>query len=338
MTLSRREFVQTAAAMGASLAWGGPARASRTQMARDARPLSRRRRVGRSRSEQRDPVDPAAVRRRRAAPAHRRSRRGRGLPPRRRAGAGAGVGGIRLDHAACWSAASSPRASIGIASPTPRGTAAASAAPSPRRAPNDPRPVNFAFVSCQDVNEGKLNAYRRMIFEDERARAGGPARFRPPPRRLHLRGRRISRGSEDALRPHDLRGRAHSGRRQGRQFPFPADARRLSRRLQGLSRRSRPAGRARALAVRRHVGQSRILLAGLAEHPAGRRQVAAGPEHQGRRQPGLVGISAVALQEGRAEHRWEQFEAPAVDECRDREVGRERPWRRAEQPRPRSTA
>ena len=36
--------------------------------------------------------------------------------------------------------------------------------------PNDPRTVNFAFVSCQDVNEGKLNAYRRMIFEDERTR------------------------------------------------------------------------------------------------------------------------------------------------------------------------
>jgi len=35
--------------------------------------------------------------------------------------------------------------------------------------PNDARPVNFAFVSCQDVNEGKLNAYRRMIFDDERA-------------------------------------------------------------------------------------------------------------------------------------------------------------------------
>ena len=34
---------------------------------------------------------------------------------------------------------------------------------------NDPRPVNFVFVSCQDVNEGTLNAYRRMIFEDERA-------------------------------------------------------------------------------------------------------------------------------------------------------------------------
>lgn len=37
--------------------------------------------------------------------------------------------------------------------------------------PNDSRTVNFAFVSCQDVNEGKLNGYRRMIFEDERAPA-----------------------------------------------------------------------------------------------------------------------------------------------------------------------
>ncbi len=36
-------------------------------------------------------------------------------------------------------------------------------------ADGDERPVNFAFVSCQDVNEGKLNGYRRMIFEDERA-------------------------------------------------------------------------------------------------------------------------------------------------------------------------
>ena len=34
---------------------------------------------------------------------------------------------------------------------------------------SDPRAVNFAFVSCQSVNEGKLNGYRRMIFEDERA-------------------------------------------------------------------------------------------------------------------------------------------------------------------------
>ncbi len=38
-------------------------------------------------------------------------------------------------------------------------------------APDDPRPINFAYVSCQDVNEGKLNGYRRMIFEDARAAA-----------------------------------------------------------------------------------------------------------------------------------------------------------------------
>src|SRR5204862_315618 len=42
---------------------------------------------------------------------------------------------------------------------------------------NDPRPVNFAFVSCQSVNEGKLNGYRRMIFEDERAAAADQLGF-----------------------------------------------------------------------------------------------------------------------------------------------------------------
>jgi alkaline phosphatase D len=36
-------------------------------------------------------------------------------------------------------------------------------------AENDPRPVKFAFVSCQNANQGAQNAYRRMIFEDERA-------------------------------------------------------------------------------------------------------------------------------------------------------------------------
>ncbi|MEQ1764702.1 MAG: alkaline phosphatase D family protein, partial [Pyrinomonadaceae bacterium] len=38
-------------------------------------------------------------------------------------------------------------------------------------ADKDAGPVNFAFVSCQSVNEGKLNGYRRMIFEDEKAQA-----------------------------------------------------------------------------------------------------------------------------------------------------------------------
>jgi alkaline phosphatase D len=34
---------------------------------------------------------------------------------------------------------------------------------------NDDRSVRFVFVSCQNVNDGAQNAYRRMIFEDEQA-------------------------------------------------------------------------------------------------------------------------------------------------------------------------
>ncbi|HUR37213.1 MAG TPA: alkaline phosphatase D family protein, partial [Terriglobales bacterium] len=37
-------------------------------------------------------------------------------------------------------------------------------------AESDPRGVRFAFVSCQNANMGAMNAYRRMIFEDEKAR------------------------------------------------------------------------------------------------------------------------------------------------------------------------
>jgi alkaline phosphatase D len=36
-------------------------------------------------------------------------------------------------------------------------------------ADDDPRPVRFAFVSCQNANDGAQNTYRRMIYEDERA-------------------------------------------------------------------------------------------------------------------------------------------------------------------------
>ena len=34
---------------------------------------------------------------------------------------------------------------------------------------DDTREVRFAFVSCQNANQGAQNAYRRMIFEDEKA-------------------------------------------------------------------------------------------------------------------------------------------------------------------------
>lgn len=39
-------------------------------------------------------------------------------------------------------------------------------------APDDPRPARFAFVSCQTICEGAQNAYRKMIYEDERAAPG----------------------------------------------------------------------------------------------------------------------------------------------------------------------
>ena len=42
---------------------------------------------------------------------------------------------------------------------------------------NDPRPVRFTFVSCQNVCEGAQNAYRRMIFEDEHAPVGEQLAF-----------------------------------------------------------------------------------------------------------------------------------------------------------------
>jgi alkaline phosphatase D len=44
-------------------------------------------------------------------------------------------------------------------------------------ASDDPRPVKFAFISCQNANQGSQHAYRRMIFEDERL---------PPAERLNF--------------------------------------------------------------------------------------------------------------------------------------------------------
>jgi alkaline phosphatase D len=43
--------------------------------------------------------------------------------------------------------------------------------------PSDRQPVRFAFVSCQNICEGAQNAYRRMIYEDERAPAGEQLAF-----------------------------------------------------------------------------------------------------------------------------------------------------------------
>jgi alkaline phosphatase D len=44
-------------------------------------------------------------------------------------------------------------------------------------ADRDARPVRFAFVSCQNANQGAQHAYRRMIYEDERARPDDRLQF-----------------------------------------------------------------------------------------------------------------------------------------------------------------
>ena len=169
MTLNRREFVQLAAAMGASLAWNGAARASRTNW-REARQYypegvasgdpdpnsvilwTRRPFEGAGRklltvevatdedfrkvvAEAAAPVSPASDWTTRVL-----------------------VGGLKPSHTYWYrfTDAQGNGSRIGRTRTAPK--------------PDDPRAVNFAFVSCQDVNEGKLNAYRRMIFEDERAR------------------------------------------------------------------------------------------------------------------------------------------------------------------------
>src|SRR6478752_1608807 len=178
MTLNRREFLQLAAAMGASLAWGGSARASTTgwHERRDLYPEG-------VASGDPDPSsvilwtrrpfeDPEA-----AAPAVKSSGR-RVLTVEvaeddtfRRVVAKASA---PVSAESDWTT----RVLVGHLKPARvywyrftdgegNGSRVGRTITAP--AANDPRPGNFAFVSCQSVNEGRLNGYRRMIFEDERA-------------------------------------------------------------------------------------------------------------------------------------------------------------------------
>src|SRR5215218_8743076 len=163
LTLNRREFVQLAASMGASLAWGGSARASTTgwHERRDLYPEG---------VASGDP-DPSSVI----------------LWTRRPFESG----GLRLltvevaeddDFRRVIAKASAPvsaesdwttRVLVGHLKPArvywyrfTDGEGNGSRVGRTITAPlaNDPRPVNFAFVSCQSVNEGRLNGYRRMIW------------------------------------------------------------------------------------------------------------------------------------------------------------------------------
>jgi alkaline phosphatase D len=168
MALNRRDFIQLAAAMGASLAWSGTARASRTKWVE-------RRELYPEGVASGDPYPNSII-----------------LWTRRPYAEGArhlltvevaeddafrkvvAHAPAPVSAAADWTA----RVLVGGLKPSRvywyrftdaegNGSRIGRTITAPR--PSDTRPVNFAFVSCQDVNEGKLNGYRRMIFEDERA-------------------------------------------------------------------------------------------------------------------------------------------------------------------------
>src|SRR5437868_8921185 len=176
MTLNRREFVQLAAAMGASLAWSGRAIASRSNWreSRDHYPEG---------VASGDP-DPTSVILWTRRPYDAGDRHPLTVEVAKDEAFRHVVATTQapVSASADWTA----RVLVGGLKPASvywyrftdadgNGSRIGRTITAPR--PDDARPVNFAFVSCQDVNEGKLNAYRRMIFEDERAAAADQLGF-----------------------------------------------------------------------------------------------------------------------------------------------------------------
>src|SRR5437868_7394407 len=168
MTLSRRDFMGTAAALGASLAWGGRARASRVRWRerRDLHPEG---------VASGDP-DPNSVSLWTRRPFEDGQRHLLTLEVSEDEAVRRGVAQARAPVAATadWTT----RVLVGGLKPAQiywyrftdadgNGSRIGRTITAPLD--SDARAVTFAFVSCQDVNEGTLNAFRRMIFEDERA-------------------------------------------------------------------------------------------------------------------------------------------------------------------------
>jgi alkaline phosphatase D len=168
MTLSRREFIRIAAALGASLAWGGSARASRLTW-------RERRNLYPEGVASGDP-DPHSVILWTRRPFEDGQRHVLTVEVAEDQGFRRVVAQARA--AVSGSSDWTTRVLVGGLKPARvywyrfidadgNGSRIGRTITAPLE--SDPRPINFAFVSCQSVNEGKLNAYRRMIFEDERA-------------------------------------------------------------------------------------------------------------------------------------------------------------------------
>jgi alkaline phosphatase D len=168
MRVSRREFVQLAAAMGASLAWGGAAHASRVRW----KEVRARFPEGVASGDP-DPTSVILWTRRPfdSGDRHLLTVEVAEDEAFRRVVAQASA---PVSSFADWTS----RVLVGGLKPSrtywyrfadAEGNGSRIGRTRTAPAPDDPRPVNFVFVSCQDLNEGKLNAYRRMIFEDERA-------------------------------------------------------------------------------------------------------------------------------------------------------------------------
>ena len=169
MTLSRREFVQQAAAIGAALAWTGPARASRTNW-REARELY-------PHGVASGDPDPSSVILWTRRPFEAGDREKLTVEVAEDANFSRVVATARapVSAASDWTS----RVLVGGLKPArtywyrftdAQGNGSRVGRTITAPLPDDLRPITFAFVSCQDVNESKLNGYRRMIFEDERAR------------------------------------------------------------------------------------------------------------------------------------------------------------------------
>ena len=204
---TRREFVRAAAGIGAALAWA-PRGASLAPLSR-----TERRDLYPEGVASGDPYPDSVVlwTRRPPVAGSPRARRltveiGRpaGLRAHRRARRRAGRPGRRLDLPHPRRRARSRRR---VLVPLHRRNGLGSRVGRTLTAPGRRRPARrrLRLRICQDVTQGAQNAYRRMIYEDERARADGPSRLRAASGRLHLRAGLVSRGPSKGMYDRRLR-------------------------------------------------------------------------------------------------------------------------------------